>query len=311
MEQKENILDIAVMRMGPAFTAREEGGFVPASGAFSQRADAAPLVAALRAHITRLEQAQARFDAARSHRAAPWRMGEDELDRHLPAQGLMRNGLHDVSPRDYGDVPAAMGFTLALALRRMADPQERRPLLWCRLEREQREYGRLYGHGLERLGLSRQRFVTITLKKPAALMWTMEEALKSGALAVVIGDADAAHADLTVTRRLSLAAAAGKSAALLTFAKADASATASHTRWVAGAAASRSPPHDLSAPGLASWSVELTRARGGRPGAWILEWHHALHRFSVVSGFSGRALHPGEDQAGETGSAARHALRTG
>jgi protein ImuA len=315
MEQKENILDISVMRMGPAsFTAREEGAFASAPGAFSQRADAAPLVAALRAHITRLEQAQARFDEARGAargRMTPWMMGEPELDRHLPAQGLVRNGLHDVSPRAYGDMPAAMGFTLALALRRLSDTQERRPLLWCRLEREEREYGRLYGHGLERLGLARARFVTITLKKPAALMWTMEEALKSGALAVVIGDADAAQADLTVTRRLSLAAAAGKSAALLTFARPDASATASHTRWLAGSAASRSPPHDPWAPGLPAWSVDLTRARGGRPGAWILEWHHALHRFSVVSGLSGRALHPGEDQAGQARPAPGHALRTG
>ena len=112
-----------------------------------------------------------------------------------------------------------MGFALALALRRLADAQERRPLLWCRLAAHEREYGRLYGHGLERLGLPRHRFVTITLKKPAGLLWTMEEALKSGAVAAVIGDADAAHADLTVTRRLSLAAAAGKSAAILTFAK--------------------------------------------------------------------------------------------
>ena len=62
-------------------------------------------------------------------------MGLPELDRHLPAQGLARGGLHDVSPRAHGDQPAAMGFALALALRRLADPQERRPLLWCRLRR--------------------------------------------------------------------------------------------------------------------------------------------------------------------------------
>ena len=60
-------------------------------------------------------------------------MGLPELDRHLPAQGLARGGLHDVSPRAHGDQPAAMGFALALALRRLADAQERRPLLWCRL----------------------------------------------------------------------------------------------------------------------------------------------------------------------------------
>ena len=68
----------------------------------------------------------------------PWVMGVDDLDRHLPTSGLARGGLHDVSPALYGDMPAAMGFALALSLRRMADTAERRPLLWCRLAKEER-----------------------------------------------------------------------------------------------------------------------------------------------------------------------------
>ena len=146
-------------------------------------------------------------------------------------------------PRAYGDQPAAMGFALALALRRLADAAGAPPAAVVpACAAHEREHGRLYGHGLERLGLPRHRFVTITLKKPASLLWTMEEALKSGAVAAVLGDAEAAHADLTVTRRLSLAAAAGKCAGILTFARPDASATASHTRWTAAAVPSRSPP---------------------------------------------------------------------
>lgn len=274
------------------------------------REDAARLVAALRRHIGRIEQRQPRFEGVRS-RSAPWTLGLADIDGHLPAEGLARTGLHDVAPKAYGDMPAAMGFTLALALRRLADPTERRPLLWCRLAREEREYGRLYGHGLERLGLSRRRFVTVTLKKPTAVLWTMEEALKSGALAVVIGDADAAEAGLTATRRLQLAALAGKSAGLLVFAGAAAAATASHTRWQAGAGPSQSPPHDTAAPGLPTWHIELTRARGGRPGAWIVEWHHAPHRFAVVPGLRRGAIHPWTDQGGEFPAAPGPALRAG
>jgi protein ImuA len=229
----------------------------------------------------------------------------------LPVQGLQRSGLHDVSPRAYGDQPAVMGFALALVLRRLSDVGERRPLLWCRLAAHEREHGRLYGHGLERLGLPRHRFVTITLKKPASLLWTMEEALKSGAVAAVLGDAEAAHADLTTTRRLSLAAAAGKCAGVLTFARPDASATASHTRWTAAAVPSSSPAHDAAAPGVPCWNIELTRARGGRPGAWTLEWHHAQSRFSLVPGFSRRAIHPGTDQDGPEATHQGPALRAG
>lgn len=297
------------MRMEPAHAAGAKETCAAVTP-FRRGADVAPLMEALRAHIARLEQAQGQFER-RKGKSTPWLMGLPELDRHLPAQGLLRAGLHDVSPRAHGDQPAAMGFALALALRRLSDGQERRPLLWCRLSVHEREHGRLYGHGLARLGLPRERFVTITLKKPMSLLWTMEEALKSGALAAVIGDAEAAHADLTVTRRLSLAAAAGRSAAILTFARPEPAATASHTRWTAGSVPSSSPPHDGLALGPPCWSIELTRVRGGRPGAWTLEWHHAQSRFSLVSGLSRRAFHPFTDQDGAQGPAEGLALRAG
>jgi len=295
------------MRMEPA--RRAWAGGVCASQP-RQEHEIGPLIAALRRHIARIEEAHAQFGRPRT-RGQPWLTEVPELDSHLPAQGLRRDGLHDVAPAAYGDMPAAMGFALALALRRFADAGERRPLLWCRLASTAREYGRLHGHGLERLGLPRRRFITVTLKKPMALLWTMEEALKSGALALVLGDADVPHADLTVTRRLQLAAHAGKAAGLLVFAKEAAAATASHTRWRVASAASRSPPYDSHSPGAPAWSVELTRARGGRPGAWIVEWQNAPHGFSVVPGFRGGAVHPWPDQAEPLPAAEGASLRAG
>lgn len=268
------------------------------------------LVEALRRHIARLEHNSPQFET-RPARGAPWTTGVPVIDQHLGLGGLARTGLHDVSPKAYGDMPSAMGFALALALRRLADPSEPRPLLWCRLAREEREYGRLYGHGLETLGLARQRFVTVTLKQPVALLWTMEEALKSGAFSLVIADADARHASLTATRRLSLAAHAGKSAGLLVFAKPRPGATVSHTRWTATAGTSRGPPYDSAAPGDPVWRVELTRARGGRPGAWDLEWQHAPHRFNLVPGFRRGTLHPWADETGEIRGPETPALRAG
>jgi protein ImuA len=295
------------MRMEPAREMRAGGVCASVPG---RKSEIGPLIEALRRHIARIEEAHAQFGRPKA-RGQPWFTGVAELDSHLPAQGLLRTGLHDVAPAAYGDMPAAMGFALALALRRMADAGECRPLLWCRLASTVREYGRLYGHGLEQLGLSRRRFITVTLKKPVALLWTMEEALKSGALALVLGDADGPHADLTVTRRLQLAAHAGKSAGFLIFAREAASATASHTRWRVASAASRSPPYDRQSPGAPAWSVELTRARGGRPGAWIVEWQNAPHGFSVVPGFRGGAVHPWPDQAEPLPAAEGVSLRAG
>lgn len=295
------------MRERPAHWMRAGSVCAPAGG---QEGGIGPLMAALRAHVARIEQAEGRIAAPKA-RGVPWTLGAEGTGRHLPEAGLARAGLHDVSPAAYGDMPAALGFALALALRRLADPSEHRPLLWCRLATEEREYGRLYGHGLERLGLPRHRFVTVTLAKPAALLWTMEEALKSGALALVIGEASTAHAGLTATRRLQLAGLAGKAAGLLVFTRDEATATASHTRWRVASAPSRSPPHDALAPGAPAWAVELTRARGGRPGAWILEWHHAAHCFSVVSGLRGGTLHPWADETAPQSAAEGPALRAG
>ncbi len=303
---------LSVMRLKPALQGARGREACAVATPFRPGEDLPALIEALRLRVTQLERRHAQF-ASLAARGSAWRMGLAEIDRHLPAQGLQRAGLHDVSPCAPGDQPAAMGFTLALALRRLDDAQERRPLLWCRLAAQEREYGRLYGYGLERLGLSRQRFVTVTLRKPADLLWTMEESLKSGAVAAVLGDADAAHADLTATRRLSLAAAAGKSPAILTFTRAGAAAiaTVSHTRWSVAAAPSSSLHEDPTAVGQPCWRIDLTRVRGGRPGAWSVEWHHAQSRFSLVSGFSGGALHAGADQGGPQATISGPALRAG
>jgi protein ImuA len=270
----------------------------PARNIRRENALAAPhqtLMALLRRQIARMENTVIPLD--RGHmKPAPWTVGVPPIDNHLPASGLARSGLHDITPTAYGDMPAAMGFALALALRRLADRNEHRPLLWCRLARDSNEYGRLYGHGLETLGLPRHRFITVTLKTMPDLLWTMEEALRSGALALVLSDADPRHADLAATRRLALAAGHGRSGGLLIFAKPNPSATASHTRWRTAAARSQPPPHDPSAPGLPSWHIELTRARGGRSGTWTVEWNHASHRFDLVSSLCGGEIHPQPDQ---------------
>jgi protein ImuA len=271
-------------------------------------------MAALRQHIARLENAQPQLPPGRQ-RHAPWTFDVPAIDQYLPPQGLARYALHDISPSRYGETPAAMGLALSLGIRRLQDPAERRPLLWCRLAQEAREHGTLYGHGLEALGLARQRFITVTLNSPIALLWTMEEALKSGALALVIGDATPHKTDLTATRRLSLAAASGKSAGLLVFTSPNtglnANATASHSRWLATSQRSRPPPFDPSAPGHPAWMIELTRARGGRPGTWTVEWQNAPHRFNLVSGLSDRSLLTRPPQDGPFGAAQGLGLRAG
>lgn len=288
------------------------GDFVVASSEFIQGPghDPTRLFEALRGHIARLENSVPQFSGSRS-RGQNWTFDVADIDSHLPERGLARSGLHDISPHAYGDIPAAMRFALAMAIRRVSDPVERRPLLWCRVVREVREYGNLYGHGIESMGLPRHRFVTVTLKRPVDALWVAEEALKSGAVAIVIADVDAKHTSLTATRRLSLAAQTGKAAGLLVFTTPQSGATSSHTRWIASASRSQPPPYDPHAPGKPSWNLELVRARGGRPGAWVVEWQNASHRFNLVSKLRSGEIHAGADEAGKISASEGLAVRTG
>jgi protein ImuA len=285
------------------------------------------LVARLRAQIARLEDNAHRLESRPHQREAstlmPWNFGLVAVDAHLPVQGLARHGLHDVAPARYGDTPAVMGFALALAIRRFQGDRRQRPILWCRSAVECLEHGKLYGHGAERLGLPRAKLLNIVLKKQISLFWILEEALKSGCFSGIICDAATQQTDLTITRRLSLAAGEGRSSALIVFNRNYNSATASMSRWQV---ATRPSPSDHPALGPPAWDVTLSRIRGGRPGHWTLLWHpnlhstssshpsphfHASHHFSLVSGISSGTLPQGAAETGYAAAAPGVALRTG
>jgi protein ImuA len=261
------------------------------------------LLERLRARVARIEAGGIETPSLTIERPAPvaaqgWGLGLAEIDRHLPQPGLAADGVHEIAPAAYGDMPAALGFAAALTVRRLAgEPADARPVLWCRLSAGAREWGRIYGHGLEALGFPRHRFLTATLSKPDAILWTIEEALKSAALAGVVADVGTGL-DLTAVRRLMLAANAGQTPGLLLFPAPPRGGTAARTRWSVAAGPSAAPPFDDKAPGRPAWNLRLVRCRGGRPGEWFVEWSHATHRFALASAVSGRTAdpgHPGDD----------------
>jgi protein ImuA len=256
------------------------------------------LLERLRARVARIEAGGIETPSLTIERPASvpaqgWGLGLAEIDRHLPRPGLAADGVHEIAPAAHGDMPAALGFAAALAVRRLAaEPADERPLLWCRLSPETREWGRIYGHGLEALGFPRHRLLTATLSRPDAVLWTIEEALKSAALAGVVADVGSGM-DLTAVRRLMLAANAGQTPGLLVFPAPPRGGTAARTRWSVAAAPSAAPPFDDRAPGAPAWNLRLVRCRGGRPGEWFVEWSHATHRFALACAVSGRTADPG------------------
>ena len=249
----------------------------------------------LRKQIARIEHKGPQFTVPQTRSTitpgghSPWNFGLADVEQHLPHRRLDPGALHEIAGANYGETPAAMGFALALVARLIkVRPDDPRPVLWCRHTPEACEFGELYGIGLEALGLTQERLLTARFGKSRTLLWTVEEALKSGTVAAVIADMDTAACDLTATRRLALTAVDAKAPILLVSGKPPQQATSARTRWRISAAPSIPPPFDEAAPGAPAWTVELTRCRGGKSGKWSMVWHHATHSFSLAPAISHR-----------------------
>jgi protein ImuA len=134
----------------------------------------------------------------------------ESIARIGPGTALASRGgsLCEVLPASHGDAPAATGFALALACRRAG---ARGAIVWVYDEMSWRQHGAPHAPGLADHGLALSQIVLVRTTNAAQTLWTIEEALRSPAPAVVIGEVwDAArHCDLTMTRRLLLAARAG------------------------------------------------------------------------------------------------------
>jgi protein ImuA len=183
--------------------------------------------------------------------------------------GLAGDGLHEIAPASAGDGAAATAFALCLASL-FSEAAPRRAALIAYEDFGASQTGRLYGPGLSAFGLARERLVFLNAPDGRALLWAMEEALKSGALAVVVGElwSVAKHYGLSASRRLLLAARAGNTPALMVhgglFGQADALSTAAETRFEIAAAPSRrlAPAGGkLALPGAPVFAARLVKAR--------------------------------------------------
>ena len=215
----------------------------------------------------RLEALRARIRRLGGHpgkgRRGVLALGAAAIDGALPWGGLPRAALHEV----IGRPGAASGFAAAL-LARFAGP--RGVVLWCRRERG------LYGPGLAALGLDSARLIVVRGRTHRDVLWAMEEGLRSGAPAAVLGEADGARP--VALRRLQLAAETGGVAALLLHRdnrQNPPSITAAVTRWrVAAAPAAGDAPR---------WRLDLVRCRGGGSRSWLVEWPHGTTGDFVVA----------------------------
>jgi protein ImuA len=227
-------------------------------------------IAQLRARIGALEGVPV---PSASRPAAP--LGITDIDSVLPWGGLPAGGLHEIRAERPDRPAAALGFA-AFCLGRLGRRRSG-PLVWVSLGDE------LYAPGLAELGLPSERLLLVRPARLAELRWSLEEALRCGAVAGVLGEIGGL--DFKAARRLSLAARASGVPALL-LNRADPVA-AVLTRWLVAAAASE--PAMGVGVGAIRWRLTLERCRGIAMGEkdaaprWRVEVRHATGGIGLVA----------------------------
>jgi protein ImuA len=224
----------------------------------------AELLAALRRRIEAMESPTPRPGAL-----PVLGFGLAAIDEALPGGGLKPTALHEA----VGSAAALPAFAALLAGRRLGQGAAG-PVLWCASR------AGLYPPGLAAFGLRPERLLLVRAGERRQVLWAMEEALASGRTALVVGEAG--RLDLAQSRRLQLAAESGATPAVLLGLEAPAGASAAVTRWRVESAPS-GPVAGHRGVGRLRLRLVLARCRGGRPGAWLVEWDDATHTLDLVA----------------------------
>ena len=212
---------------------------------------------------------------------------------------LMRQGhrpqpaartLSEIFPDPVTDA-AAVGYVLARL------PRSDGPVLWVQDRVSRRETGRPYLAGIG----TQRPLITVTLSRPADVLWAMEDGLRCRALAAVIGEVWGAPAALsfTATKRLALRSEAADVACWLIRHAATPDLSAARDRWRIASRPSAPHPHDAQAPGKPRWSLDLFRSRRRKPGHWVVEYDRASDRLDRVAPVRDGALAEGDGASGQ------------
>jgi protein ImuA len=236
-------------------------------------------LAALREQVRALESA----GAGEGRECLPF--GLEAIDSRLAGGGLAVAGLHEASGdrAGPGDEAAATLFLASVAARRPGT------VLWALARRD------LFAPGLAGAGLSPGRILYAECGRDEDVLAVMEEGLRDGGLAAVVGEVG--RAAMPATRRLQLAAEEGGTLALMlrrwrrSGEEPLGMPSAAVTRWRLACA----PSSPLPVPGIGRprWRLALARQRGGEPFDLLVESPDAEGRLALPAVFEHR---PGESE---------------
>ena len=231
-------------------------------------------LAALRAEVRALESAA----AAEGREALPF--GIEAIDSRLAGGGLAVAALHEAAGErpGPGDEAAATLFLASIAARRPGT------VLWALARRD------LFAPGLAGAGLGPDRILYAECGRDEDVLAVMEEGLRHGGLAAVVGEVG--RALMPATRRLQLAAEEGGTPALMLRRRRGGGEdplsppSAAVTRW--RLACLPSSPLPVAGIGRPRWRLALARQRGGAPFDLIVETPDAEARLALPALFEHR-----------------------
>ena len=186
--------------------------------------------------------------------------------------GLARCALHDISPAAPIHLGAATGFALALAALSGRASAGGRETLFIQTDMARFEAGEPYGIGLDLFGLPSRRLLVLRARRPIDALFAMEEALKCRGIACVVAELPDDAADLTATRRLSLAARTHDGIGFLLRHRSTSTPSAAMTRWEV--AASPGPRDAFGGIGTTAFLLSLVKNRRGPCGGFRIAWSH-------------------------------------
>lgn len=192
--------------------------------------------------------------------------------------GLMLGAVHELMPKTAGDLTAAAGFAFALAARGQTKTAH---TLYIQHDFTAAEYGRPYLPGLHAASIDARTLIYLNVPRAEDVLWAMGEALKCRGFAAVIAEfpAQTRVLDLTMTRRLALAAQDGGALGLILRHGRDIEPNAATTRWLVSAALST--PDEFGGLGRPAFHLDLVKNRFGQCGQWRVEWQSHERKFAT------------------------------
>lgn len=178
----------------------------------------------------------------------------DFIDDVLPTHGLPLGCIHEIK----GSPASVIAFSGLLSAR----ISQKGAILYISPDRN------LYPLGLLPYGINLKQWIHVCARRPEDLVWTVLEALRCPQVNAVLAVLESA--DLTLCRRLQLAAESSGATGFLLGNAASATLASAITRW-------RITPIKAF-PGQAfdeaAWNLQMTYCRGGRPDGWQVAWRN-------------------------------------